>query len=145
MITKQKVQLTVAALAGVFLSLTFILLISGNIGSLTAFISSARPRSGDVALSVTNLTRNQIKSGNTQPVVISLSPLTSQVISALSIRLTFSYLGQPRPSVPLPVINPLLISNNWTFPINTVSYDDINQLVTVDISGFNLTTTGYSL
>jgi hypothetical protein len=144
MISKQKTKLIIAAIFGILLSFGFIFLIAKNINNPTAIESSARTRS-DVVVSVTSISRNQVRSQTIPTVYVKLTPNTGQLVSAVSLRLTFSYQGQQKPIVTTPQINQALIQDNWTFPINTVSYNDVNQMVTIDISGLNLTTSGYSL
>ncbi len=140
---KKRFQLIVFILL-VLVSLGVIGLVAKNIERTTAINSSARVRN-DAIISITNLSKNQVKSPDSIPVNIALSPISSQLISAISIRVSFSYAGHTKPVLTTAAINPTLISDNWSFPINTISYDEINSICTVDISGFNLATSGYPL
>jgi hypothetical protein len=143
--TKKNFRLVTVSFFAVFISLVAILFLALNISQTTALKSSARRAQSDAVLSITSVSKNQVRQGNIPPISISLAPLKPQNISTISLRLTFSYRGYPKPSILAPVINPNLLSSNWSFAVNSVSYDDANQIATIDMAGLNLNTSGYNL
>lgn len=62
------------------------------------------------------------------------------ILSAVAVRITFKTITKP-----MIVPNPVLVKNNWVFPVKTYKIDQKAGTVSVDIAGAVASTTGYSL
>lgn len=142
--------LIVSAAFGLVLSLIVVVLLNHGSPTKTNVISVLQPTPSaapqiDAVISLSQPS-SAFNVGDTVPLGVELTPKASKNISAFSMRLFYPY-DEATSSYTALAFNPNqdLIQNGWSFPINKVSVDTENKMITIDISGINLGVTGYSL
>lgn len=135
-------KLITAGVIGVILSLMVIFYLNTNPNVLTF---GRRPTPIPSPSSQPDVTISVTKDKTANVDVLSLAPLKPEVLSGFSLRLLTDYKNGIDYNAIKITPGPAMIQAGWSFPIKQVTVDAANGQVMIDISGVDISTSGFPL